>query len=179
MRQRYPAQASAEKLTGASAPHITPLAPDVLAAAQRICQDYRDQAGNGVPAIAAKMSVQPGTLYNKLNPGEGSHHKLTLQDLALITIISGDIAALQAYCRTLNCVCFPIPDYTGLADGALVELINRIYVEGGHFHAALAKGFDDGTLSDADYLHIERESLEWVGAIVEAKQRLRGMVSRG
>ena len=80
----------------------------------------------GVPKLAAKMGLAPGTLYNKLNNDEGcSHHKLTLQDFIAILGITGDTAALQGLAGLFDHAVFPLPQMEqmgeALADGQVSE----------------------------------------------------------
>lgn len=178
MTSAYGPMTKTHRLIPADPSRIAPFPADVYDAAQRVCQEYRHGTVEGIPAVAGKMGVPAGTLYNKLNPHESSHHKLTVQDLIQLTVITGDLRAMQALARTMNCVLFPVPDYTGLSDMALVEMLAEIQVESGQFYAALQAGFKDGTLQTHEYAEIEREALEWVGKIAEAKDRLQGMVRR-
>lgn len=68
---------------------------DVMGAARRACEEYRDPDHadrKGIPAVAERMVVPAGTLYNKLHPSatDPMHHKLTVQDLVLIITVTGD-----------------------------------------------------------------------------------------
>lgn len=173
MAARYPSASPAQRLIAVPISPIAAFPPDVYAAAQRVCQDFHAE---GIPAMAAKMGVPAGTLYNKLNPHETSHHKLTVQDLGLITLISGDYRALQAYCRTLNAVCFPVPDLHAVSDAALLELVAKVHEQCGAFHAELRKSLEDGKFTPQEFARMRARELEWIGAIVEATARLEGLV---
>ena len=84
----------------------------------------------GVPKLAAKMGLAPGTLYNKLNNDEGcSHHKLTLQDFIAILGITGDTAALQGLAGLFDHAVFPLPQMEQMGDDALLDMVNQVYVQ--------------------------------------------------
>lgn len=151
--------------------------PDVFEAARAAVYGYiypHKPRLQGVPAVASKMGIPVGTLYNKLNLHD--HHKLTVQDLLQIITITGDFAPLIALCHTFALVCFAAPDLSRVSDGALLEIINKIGVEGGQFHAAVGKALADGKISAADYRTVSAEALDYMAAIAEAASRFKGMV---
>lgn len=150
---------------------------DAVEAARTMCEEYADgvRAGGGIPAVAAKMGMQPRVLYNKLAGDEDSHHKLTVADFIRIWLVTQRIDHLQALSRTLNCVCFPVPDYAGLSDQALLDLLCKVHEEGGQYHAALKLALADGKIDAVERASLRREAFEWIGAIVEADARLEGL----
>lgn len=177
MPGRYPGKPDAERLIPAPGSPTAPFPADVYDAAQRACQDYAGDAHlQGIPAVAAKMGVPAGTLYNKLNPHESSHHKLTVQDLIQITLITGDLRPLEALARTLDCVVHPVPDLSKASDLELIELLAKVQVECGAFHKELRKVLGDGKVDAGEFLDMKRRALTWIGAIAEATARLKGLV---
>jgi len=131
---------------------------------------------HGVEDLARRMGVPIGTLYNKANLHDDSHHKPTLRDVLLVSELSSDHRILHALAYTLGEVCFPIPDLTTVSDVALLEAVTRIGVEGGDFHACLHQGLEDGQFCRRDYQRLRLEALEWIGAIAEALARVEGLV---
>ena len=156
----YPRNPPAEKLAARPSSQMD-LPTDVYETAQRVCQDYP----GGIPAVAARMGVPAGTLWNKLNPSEFSHHKLTVQDVIQITLITGSLLVLQALARTLDCVCFPVPNLSNISDGALLELVTHIHQECGEWHGDLQRALADGSISAKEFTRLHKDALEWIGAI--------------
>ena len=151
---------------------------DVFEVAQTIAREYVDQAtgASGVQALAAKLGTPAGTLYNKLNPHESQHHKLTLQDVIQISSITGDLRLLKSLAQTLGCICFPVPNLDQVSDEALLDLINKIGAEGGDFYRAVNSALQVRFPVQHDVERIHKEGLEFIGAIVEAMVRTEGLL---
>lgn len=147
---------------------------DVFEAFYRVVHDYPA----GVPKLAAKMSMPAGVLYNKANANsnENNHNKPTLADAVLVSVITGDHRVLHALAHTLGEVCFPVPNLSHVSDAALLELITQIGVEGGDFYRAVNEGLADSRFTRAEFKRVEREALEYIGAIVEATARMKGLI---
>lgn len=145
---------------------------DVFQAFNRVVHDFPD----GVEKLASRMAVSPGTLYNKANLNESSHHKPTLGDAVLATLATGDHRILHAFAATVGEVCFPLPDFSRVSDSALLELINAIGAEGGDFYRAVNDGMGDRRYTRADHDKVKTEAYEFIAAICEAVGRLEGLV---
>lgn len=158
----------------------TALVPvDIYEAAYRVAHDYVDAGDStkrGVPALAAKTGVPVGTLYNKLNYNESTHHKLTLADVVLISVITGDARILRAFACTLGQVCFPLPKLQHVCDAALLELIIKIGAEGGDFYREINRGLSGKAFTKAQYQKVLKEGHEFIAAIAEAMARLEGLI---
>lgn len=150
---------------------------DEIEAARAICEAYAGgvHRGGGIPAVAVKIGMKPGVLYNKLAGAEDSHHKPTIQDFKLIHLATGRIDHLQALARGMGCVAFPIPDLSRCSDEALLDLVARIQVEEGEYHGLLSACLSDGEIDTADAQKLERALFDWLGAIVEAHTRVKGL----
>lgn len=153
---------------------------DVLEAARRAVYEYvdpKDANCRGVPAVAKKMGVLPGTLYNKLNfDNVELRHTLSVPDLVQILNITGDVRVLSALCHTFGLVCFPVPDFANVSDAALLELVNNIGAEGGDFHRALNSILTAKRCRASHIGILHKEGFEFIGAIVEAMARTKGLV---
>lgn len=79
--------------------NITP-GMDVCDAAHLIAHHHP----GGVAALAARMGVNAGTLQNKLNPNNASHH-LTLKESVLLQQAAGNAAVLHAMAQQLGYTC--------------------------------------------------------------------------
>lgn len=131
----------------------------------------------GVPKLAAKMGLAPGTLYNKLNNDDGcSHHKLTLQDFIAILTITGDTTALQGLAGLFDHAVFPLPQMDRLGDDALLDMVNQVYVQGGRAHTVMAEALSDGQVSEGEYCSYDHECQQWLAAIVALRRRFKNMV---
>lgn len=175
-----PRRRAAEKSPAAIAlPSALPV--DAIAAARDICERFGGgvRQGGGVPAVAVKMGVSAGVLYHKLTADDEAHHKLTVRDCILIFLVTGEVGHLQALARVMNCVAFQVPDFTGLSDQALLDLVCKLNEEAGQFHGVLGNAIADGKIDAGEYRQLRREAYEWIGAIVEADRRLEGMVTGG
>lgn len=145
---------------------------DVFQAFNRVVHDYPD----GVEKLAARMAVSPGTLYNKANLNDSSHHKPTLGDAVLATLATGDHRILHAFAATVGEVCFPLPDLSKVSDSALLELITAIGAEGGDFHRAISDGMADRRYTRAEHAKVKAEGWQFIAAICEAVSRLEGLI---
>lgn len=150
---------------------------DEIAVARAICEDFAGGAreGGGIPKVAERIGMPAGVLYNKTSGAEGSHHKLTVQDFKLIHLATGRIEHLQALARSMNCVAFPVPDFSRCSDQALLELLAKVHEECGQYHHLLRHCLQDGQIEAEELAQLEREVFEWVGAIVEAHARVKGL----
>lgn len=179
VRRAYAAKVCGHELAAQRASQLAalPAPADVVSAAKEACEAYGGgvHRGGGIPAVAAKIGMKPGVLYNKLQGDETSYHRLHVQDLQLVVIVTGDLRPLQALARTLNCVCIPVPDMTHLSDAALIELLARVSEEGGDYHRALRRALEKGGIDAKELALLTREKFEWVGAIEEAHARVKGL----
>jgi hypothetical protein len=136
---------------------------------------YRVTHDHGVERLARSMGMSPGVLWNKANPNESSHHKPTLADVVQVSVLTGDVRILHALAQTLGYVCTPVPDLSRTSDAALLELVAKVAVEGGQFHAVLCAALNDGGISTAELTRLHAEAFDWIGAIVETLSRCRGL----
>jgi len=145
---------------------------DARAAARAICDAFE----GGIPKVAELIGTSAGVLYNKLAEGDGTpHHKLTVQDMQLIFLATGRIEHLQAQARGMNCVAFPVPDFSKCSDEALLELLAKVHEEGGSYHHLLRHCLQDGRIDRGELGELNKQVFEWVGAIVEAHARVKGL----
>jgi hypothetical protein len=145
---------------------------DVHEAFYRVVHDYKA----GVPALAAKMGVPPGTLYNKADPGNEGHHKPSMADCVVATLLTGDKRIVQAMCRTVGGIYLDLPDLSGFDTDQLMSHILRIGREEGDFFDEIDNALSgDNRISPDEFKRIDKEAHEFVAAILEALQRMREM----
>lgn len=156
----------------------TRLPADVQDAFYRVVHDFAggEARGGGVPAMARQMGMPPGTLYNKASQSEASHHKPTLADAVLASILSGDRRIAQAFCHTLGGVFVSLPDLSNLTTDGLLEHLTKIGRESGDFYACLDAALrNDRQINADEFTALELEAEQWIAAICEAVARLREM----
>lgn len=143
---------------------------DVQDAFYRVVHDF------GVQALADKMGVSAGVLYNKANANDTSHHKPTLGEAVLVTNLTEDKRVIQAFAVACGGVFLDLPDLSHISDVALLEAVSKIAVEGGEFHGAFLNALADNRISREEFHAIQTEAFQWIAAIGEAISRIEGMI---
>lgn len=143
---------------------------DVFEAFHRVVHDFKE----GVPHLAALIGMPAGTLYNKANSNDNSHHKPTLSDAVVVSALTGDHRVLYAFAATLGEVCYPMPDLTKVSDAALLELITRVGAEGGDFHRAIYDGLGAHRFTRHEFNRVKAEGYQFIAAIAETIARIEG-----
>lgn len=130
----------------------------------------------GVEEMATMLGMPTGTLYNKINPNESSHHKATLADVITASIISDDRRVLHAFAHLMGEVCYRLPDMSDLATEDLMNHLLTINVAGGDFFSDIQQALQgDRRIDGTEYLGIQKDGEAFVAAILEALQRMREM----
>ncbi len=143
---------------------------DVQEAFYRVVHDF------GAVRLAGMMGTTPGVLYNKANSNESSHHKPTLADALVVSNLTGDKRIAFSFAAACGGTFFLLPDVSHVADTDLVEGMCNIGREGGHFHVWLSRALEDNRIHLDEFADIEREALEWIAAIAEMVERVRGLL---
>lgn len=144
---------------------------DVLAMLHDTAKTY------GIPELATKMGIPRGTLWNKLSLTEANiHHKTSLAEFIQIMAITQDITPLISLNALFGCATYPIADLSIASDSALLDLLNRVHIEGGTFHSELHQALQDGVITSDEFKRIESQVFSWLSAIVEMGARIKGMV---
>ncbi|WP_054285749.1 phage regulatory CII family protein [Gulbenkiania mobilis] len=140
----------------------------------------RESRQFGVEKLAAMMGMSPGTLYNKLNLNDTTaHHKITLADYIQIITFTRQAGPHRALSTMLGGVFHLLPDMSDKSDEALLDIVNRVHIEGGDVHRELAAALATPSVTRDQAARIEREALQWVAAILELRARVNGMVGDG
>lgn len=145
---------------------------DVQDAFYRVVHDF------GVEKLAGMMGMSPGVLYNKANSNqnENNHNKPTLADCVIVTHLTGDKRIAQAFAHSVGGVFYQLPDLSQISSDALLLHILSIETEGGDFYLAVSDALkNDNRIRVAEFARIEREALQWIGAILEGLGRMREM----
>lgn len=144
-----------------------------------VYEELRHQAREfGIEKLAALMGVSLGTLYNKLNLSEATtHHKITLADYIQIVTFTKQPTPHYALSGMLGMAAFLLPDMRDQSDEALLDIVNRVHIEGGDVHRALATALAAPAITAEQAQRVRNESLQWIAAILELDARVQGMVS--
>lgn len=153
---------------------------DVHQAFHDVCHEFGggDRNGGGIKVLAEKMSIAPGTLYNKtnLNNAGNNHHKPTLADVVMATELSGDTRIVEAFARASGGLFVRLPDMSALSTDALILHLAKIGDESGDFYRLLHDALSgDNAISKNEATALDLAAKEWIAAILEAVMRIREM----
>lgn len=130
----------------------------------------------GVPELALQMGVKPGTLYNKADADEETHHQPTLRDVVLATRLSKDLRVLDALDAQFGRASYDLTQHACVSDAALLELLAKLGMEFGEFHSALHVALSGHAFKQEDLRVIRAEAYEMVSALMTLVTRLEGLV---
>jgi hypothetical protein len=131
---------------------------------------------HNVQQLAPQMGLKPGTLYNKADADAESHNQPTLRDVVQLTRLTGDTRVLDALCEMFDRAAFDVTPHAQASDDALLELIARMGVESGEFHAAVLQALVSHKFTVADLQAIRAEAFDLVGALMTLVQRVEGLL---
>lgn len=144
-----------------------PVSPQV--AFRRVVHEY------GVEEMAAQLLMVPGTLHNKCNCDQDSHHKPTLKDVVDVTRITGDHRILESLDRMFGRAGYDLTPGP-VCDSAILELLCKVASESGAMHQALMTGLQDRRFSLLELQAVRAEAFDLVNAVLSLQQRLEGLV---
>lgn len=130
----------------------------------------------GVAELAALMSVSPGTLYNKADANDDTHHQPTLRDVVLATRLTGDMQVLDALNESFGRAAFDVKPLAGISDEALLELLLKLHKECGEFHHVMRLALLDKTFSTVRLRELRGEAFDMVGALMTLVNRMEGLL---
>lgn len=130
----------------------------------------------GVVELAQQMGLKPGTLYNKADADEETHHQPSLRDVVLATRLTQDTRVLDALDEHFGRAAFDVNSLAVKSDEALLDLLNVLDVEKGHFHAALRDALSDKRFKASEFIRVRSEAFDIVSALMTLVARLEGLV---
>lgn len=131
---------------------------------------------HNVQQLAPQMGLKPGTLYNKADADADSHNQPTLRDVVQLTRLTADTRVLDALNEMFDRAAFDVAPHAQVSDEALLELIARMGVESGEFHAAVLEALVSHKFTRADLQSIRAEAFDLVGALMTLVQRVEGLL---
>ncbi|VAW78439.1 hypothetical protein MNBD_GAMMA15-1491 [hydrothermal vent metagenome] len=120
-----------------------------------IAKTGRDFPG-GVKSLAKKLSVNPGTLYNKFNPGMPSH-RLTLQEALDTMRHSQDVRILEVLCRKTHHACVSQIQFRNTGDMALFDAWTASDIEHGRTAEVIRSALSDEQIDKDEFRGIRSE----------------------
>lgn len=126
--------------------------------------------------LSKKTGTPAGTIWNKANPHDTSHHKPTLSDVLIWSQIAGDYSIVQALCRALGGVFVSLHTLAETSDLELLDLVLKREKEDGEFADVLAKALGDGNIDQEDFRKLRTEAYDVITAVLELLSRLEGMI---
>ena len=130
----------------------------------------------GVVELATQMGLKPGTLYNKADADEDTHHQPTLRDVLLATRLTQDMRVVDSINEAFNRAAFDVGTCAEKSDDALLELFTDYGAESGEFCTALRDGLRHRKFSAEDFVLIKSEALDVVSSLMTLVYRLEGLV---
>lgn len=152
-------------MTGMSSSH------PVEEAAYRLVHGYR----GGAQALALRVGMHPGTLCNKVNPGQAGARLGVAEALAL-QLAAGRYDILEAEAAVCGFALVRLPDNTEVSDSELLNLYPHWHAEIGDVAETVMRTLADGRVRPAEVASVSKEFHEQVAAGFEFLRRLEGLV---
>lgn len=130
----------------------------------------------GVPELALQMGLKPGTLYNKADADEETHHQPTLRDVLLATRLTKDMRVLDSLDEQFGRSAYDMTRHGLVSDEALLELLAKLGAEAGEFHGALHAALIDKAFTPMEMVQIRAEAFDMVSALMTLVVRLEGLI---
>ena len=145
---------------------------NIIDAADSTVHDYP----GGSESLGPRVGISPAVLRNKVNPNNTTHH-LTLAEADRLMRITQDKRILKALAHAHGYLLVKAPDECSTeSDMSVLEHVTGLMVQQGRFAMEIHTALSDGGVSKEEMVRIDRAGREFMGEIVEIKQRLRGMV---
>lgn len=129
----------------------------------------------GAKEMAAALLMNEGTLHNKCNADEDSHHKPTLKDVMHVTRVSGDTRILESLDRMFGRAGYDVTP-GAVSDAALLELLCKVSSESGAMHQAVLAGLQDERFTAVELQAVRAEAYDVINAVLGFVQRLEGLL---
>lgn len=130
----------------------------------------------GVAELAQHMGLKPGTLYNKADADEETHHQPTLRDVVLATRLTKDMRVLDSLDEQFGRAAFDVAPMAQVSDEALLELLTRLGGEIGAFHTTLHHALVDKKFTVPELNMVRAKAFDTVGALMTLVARLEGLL---
>lgn len=129
----------------------------------------------GVELLAAQLGMVPGTLYNKANVHDTSHHKPTLAEGVQIQAVTGDDRIVRTMAAVLGGVFLPLKHLQTISDRELLEIISNWMAEQGRFFSEMQLALADGQVDPIEGAKLRGRAQFVLAAVLELVARLEQM----
>jgi hypothetical protein len=143
---------------------------DVDQAKYEVVHDFPGGAARLAPLVA----MRPGTLSNKVNPFQESHH-LTVDEAIALQHATQDYRIFYAEARALGHVTVPVGDYAATSDVELLNAYAAFHREVGETAKEIQRALADRRITTAELTAIRREMFEDWQRELELLNRLEAL----
>jgi hypothetical protein len=151
------------------------LGPDVFEAFRATVFGYP----GGVDRLATRMGVRAGTLYNKADASDDSHHQPTLRDVLLVCQITNDLRVLDALEQIFGRSAFDVAELADVSDEDLLILLTRLGQRMGNFQGAISDGLNAKRFSPQAMRDIRAQAFDAIATLMTLTNRLEDLVDDG
>jgi hypothetical protein len=130
----------------------------------------------GVEKLAPAMGLKPGTLYNKADADEDTHHQPSLRDVVLATRATQDMRVVDSLNEMFGRAAFDISHDQDRSDEALLDLLLNFGSETGDFNRVLRDALLRKRFLVDDVMLCRAEALDVISALMTLVHRLEGLV---
>ncbi|MDP1530295.1 MAG: phage regulatory CII family protein [Rhodoferax sp.] len=130
----------------------------------------------GVEKLAPAMGLKPGTLYNKADADEDTHHQPSLRDVVLATRATQDMRVVDSLNEMFGRASFDISHLGETSDEALLDLLLNFGSETGDFYRVTHGALLRKRFLVEDVMLCRAEALDVICALLTVVHRLEGLV---
>lgn len=129
----------------------------------------------GAPKLAPLVTMRPGTLNNKVDPGyDGT--SLFLEEAIAIQHAAKDYRILFAEAAILNHTVIPLGDFSQVSDVELLTAYARYHADLGDTAAAIHDTLRDGRVTRAEYNRVRQQGFQDIQCFFEFLARLEALI---
>jgi hypothetical protein len=111
----------------------------------------------GVVSLSSLMNKNEKVMQHKINPNNSTHF-VTIEELETIAdFTNSNLAIAQYFADKAGALVYVTPDMTGQDEQNLLDAFISINSHVGHISTVFSEAYGDGTISEKERLHINRE----------------------
>lgn len=128
----------------------------------------------GIPALAARMGANAGTLQNKVNP-RFTTAMPTLRDLEAIITFTQSPLPVAALAELCGHIVIPVVLPSGVGDMEILESITALATDFGEVCRSVHEALKDRHVTKREIEGIEQHAQELIGAVQVVLARMRAL----
>lgn len=128
----------------------------------------------GIPALAARMGANGGTLQNKVNPNFPTAN-CTLKDLEAIVTFTQSPMPAAALATLCGHAVIPVIPIAGASDLEVLESITALANEFGDVCRSVHEAVRDRRVTRQEVHEVERQAQDLIGAVQAVLARMRSL----